>query len=55
MMRLKSNALIKNLLVAIVVLTSCGLNSQIKDSTVYEKAKMQWFKDAKLGIFICLV
>lgn len=52
MTRIKYNTMIKNLLVAIAVMITCGLHSQIEDSTVHDKAKMQWFKDAKLGIFI---
>lgn len=52
MTRIKYNTMIKSLLVAIAVMITCGLHSQIEDSTVNEKAKMQWFKDAKLGIFI---
>lgn len=43
---------IKILFVGVFLLTCLPVNSQTKDSVEYNIKKMQWFKDAKLGIFI---
>ena len=42
----------KKLIIAISLLVYLPLNSQILDSLERNQDKMQWFKDAKLGIFI---
>ncbi|TMU54641.1 alpha-L-fucosidase [Flagellimonas algicola] len=42
----------KKLIVAITLLVFLPMNSQTQDSVARKEKKMQWFKDAKLGIFI---
>ena len=45
-------SIVNNLLAAILLLTGFLMNAQTKDSVSHYQEKMQWFKDAKLGIFI---
>lgn len=42
----------KKIIVAIALLVFLPMNSQTQDSVARKEKKMQWFKDAKLGIFI---
>ena len=44
--------MIKILLSALVALVMLPISAQAQDSILAQKQKMQWFKDAKLGIFI---
>ena len=42
----------KKLITAVLVLAITAMHAQEKDSVQRKEEKMQWFKDAKLGIFI---
>ena len=46
------NTIMKNLSLIIIMLTGLIMHSQPQDSLSVHQEKMQWFQDAKLGIFI---